>query len=102
MDRVAGMLAEWFSLHERLISQSVSKNISLQLEEELQCEVWDSLEAERGALLSSEWSDIATTYKETRSTLPKADVHKILLLLILGFYGVVVLIRKTIKVYAAR
>ena len=53
MDRVAGMLAEWFSLHERLISQSVSKNISLQLEEELQCEVWDSLEAERWALLSS-------------------------------------------------
>ena len=32
MDRVAGMVADWFSLHERLIFQSVSKNISLQLE----------------------------------------------------------------------
>ena len=32
MDRVAGVVAEWFSPHERLIFQSVSKNTSLQLE----------------------------------------------------------------------
>ena len=55
MDRVAGMVAEWFSLHERLIFQSVSKNISLQLEEELEGEVWDSFKADSWALLSSEW-----------------------------------------------
>ena len=36
MDRVAGMVADWFSLHERLIGQSISKNISLQLEREVQ------------------------------------------------------------------
>ena len=51
MDRVADMVAEWFSLHERRIFQSVSKNTSRQLEEELEREVWDSLEA----LLSNEW-----------------------------------------------
>ena len=35
VDRVVGMVAEWFSLHERLITlQSVSKNISLQFKEE--------------------------------------------------------------------
>ena len=54
-DRVAGMVAEWFSMHERLIFQSVSKNISLQLEEEFKREVWKSLEADGGALLNSEW-----------------------------------------------
>ena len=43
-DRVAGMVAVWFSLHERFIS----KNISLQLEGEL-----DSLEADSWALVSS-------------------------------------------------
>ena len=53
--RVAGMVAEWFSLHERLIFQSVSKNISLQLEEELEREVWHSLEADSWALLSGDW-----------------------------------------------
>ena len=36
MDHVGGMVAEWFSLHERLIFQSVSKNIPLQLEEEVE------------------------------------------------------------------
>ena len=53
--RVARMVAEWFSLHERLIFQSASKNISLELKEELKCEVWDSLEADGEALLKSEW-----------------------------------------------
>ena len=53
MDRVASMVAGWFSLHERLIFQSVSKNVSFQLEEEL--EVWDSVEADSWALLRSEW-----------------------------------------------
>ena len=55
MDRVAGMVPAWFSLHERLIFQPVSKNISLQLEEELEGEVWDSFKADNWALLSSEW-----------------------------------------------
>ena len=54
MDRVAGMVADWFSLHERLIFQSVSKNISFQLEE--------------GG------SNIATRYKETVPTSLKAEV----------------------------
>ena len=55
MDRVAGMVAECFSLHERLVFQCVSKNISLQLEEVLEREVRDSLEADSWVLLSSEW-----------------------------------------------
>ena len=41
-DLVAGMVAARFSVDVQLICQSVSKNISLQLEEER--EVWDSLE----------------------------------------------------------
>ena len=47
-------------------------------------------------------NNIATRYKETRSLSLKVDVHKILLLPMLGFCGVVVLIRRTTKVYAAR
>ena len=35
--RVAGMLAKWFSLHERLIFPCVSNDMSLQLEEERPC-----------------------------------------------------------------
>ena len=57
---VGSMVAEWFSLHEWLIFQSVSMNISLQLEEELKREVCYSLEADGGTLPSSEWDDIAT------------------------------------------
>ena len=55
MDRVGGMVADWFSLRERLIFQSVSKNISLQLEGKLEREVWNSLEADSYVSLSSEW-----------------------------------------------
>ena len=55
MDRVAGLVADWFSLRERLIFQSVFKNISLRLEGELEREVWNSLEADSWALLSSKW-----------------------------------------------
>ena len=51
MDRVAGMVADWFSLHERLIFQSVSKKISLQLEEKLERDAWNSLEADSWSLL---------------------------------------------------
>ena len=39
MDRVAGMVADWYSLRARLIFQSGSKNISLQVEGELEREV---------------------------------------------------------------
>ena len=49
------MGAAWFSMHERLICQSVSKNTSLQLEEKLEHEGWDSLEADGWAVLGSEW-----------------------------------------------
>ena len=45
-DRVAGMVAEWFSMH-------VLRNISLQLDEELKSEMWESLEADGGASLNS-------------------------------------------------
>ena len=65
MDRVDGTVAEWFSLDERLIFQSVSKNISLQLNEERK--VWDSLETDGGALLSN---NIASRYKKTQSSSP--------------------------------
>ena len=65
MDRVDGMVAEWFSLDERLIFQSVSKNISLQLNEERK--VWDSLETDGGALLSN---NIASSFKKTQSSSP--------------------------------
>ena len=55
MDRVGGMVAEWFSMYKRLIFRSVSNNVSLQLEEEVEREVWDSLEADSWAVLRSEW-----------------------------------------------
>ena len=42
-----------FSVLGRLIFQSVSKSISLQLEEEFEREVWDSLKADSWALLGS-------------------------------------------------
>ena len=53
MDRVAVMVADWFSLHEQLIFHSVSKNISLQLEKRLEREVWNSIAADSWALLSN-------------------------------------------------
>ena len=52
---VVCMGAAWFSMHERLICQPVSKNTSLQLEEKLEHEGWDSLEADGWAVLGSEW-----------------------------------------------
>ena len=56
VNRVAGLVAEGFSMHERLIIfQSVSKNISLQLEEELKRKVWESFGADGETLLNSEW-----------------------------------------------
>ena len=50
MDRVA----EWFSLLERLIYHPSQRTFSLQLEEELEPEVWDSHKADSWALPSSE------------------------------------------------
>ena len=47
-------------------------------------------------------SNLATNYKKTQSSFLEADDHKILSLLFIGFYGVVVLVRKTTIVYAAR
>ena len=61
MHHVAGMVVGWFSLHERLIFQSVSKNTSLQLEEELEHEVWDSLESlsvESDTANHNTWKDL--------------------------------------------
>ena len=40
--------------------------------------------------------------RETSSPFPRADIHRILLLLMLGFYGVVVLSWRTTKIYVAR
>ena len=93
-DRVASMVAEWFSMHERLIIfQSVSKNMSLRLEEELKRKVWESLAADGEALLNSEWEQHRYN----------GDIHKILSLLILGLYGVEEPVRgETAIVYAAR
>ena len=61
MDRVAGMVADWFSLHERLIFQSVIQSVSENKRNQFswrRCpseQVWDSLEADSWALLRSEW-----------------------------------------------
>ena len=55
LDLVAGVVADGFSLLERLIFQSVSKNISLQLEREVGREVWNSVEADSWAVLSNNW-----------------------------------------------
>ena len=59
-------------------------NSSLQLEEELERGVSDSLEDDSWALLCSatNGNNFATKHKETRSLFLKTDVHKILLVLI--------------------
>ena len=67
MHYVAGMVGGWFSLHERLIFQSVLKNISLQLEEELEHEVRDSLESlsiESDTANHNTWNDFANLEDE--------------------------------------
>ena len=95
---MASKVAEWFSLHERLIFQSVSKNISPQLNKERKRKVWSRLKLTvRPCSLANVG---ATSLRTTRKR--KADDHKILSLLILGFFGVVVPVRKTTIVYAAR
>ena len=61
MYHVAGIVAGWCSLHERLIFQTVSKNISPQLEEELEHEVWDSLDSlslELDTANRNTWNDL--------------------------------------------
>ena len=61
MHHVAGMVAGWSSMHEWLIFQFVSRNVSFQLEDDLQHEVWDPLES---VFLESEtanhntWNDL--------------------------------------------
>ena len=52
---VAGMVAEWLSLDERLIFQQVSQIIAFQRKMELGRAVWDPLEADTWTLLSSEF-----------------------------------------------
>ena len=47
-------------------------------------------------------NSIATRYKETRSPSLKADDHKIRVLLMLRFYGIMVLIWEATLMYAAR
>ena len=102
VDRVAGLVAGWLSLHERLTFRSVSRNISLQLEEELKREVWDPIEADGGPLLGTEWEPYCYEIQRNAVAFCCDDIHKILLLLMLGFCGVVVPIRRTTVVYAAR
>ena len=54
MDRVAGMVLNG-SRCTNSSSFSPCQRISLQLEEELERDVWDSLEADKWALLSDKW-----------------------------------------------
>ena len=53
MDGIADRVAEWLSLGKRLILQSVSKNMSLQLEAELGGKMWLSLEDYSSTLLTN-------------------------------------------------
>ena len=52
---VAELVADWLSLDERLIFQSVSQITSFQLKMELGRGVWDTLEADAWTVLSCEW-----------------------------------------------
>ena len=74
--------------------QYVSKSLSFQLKEELKRKVWDSLESNGETCSAANANNIATRYKDTQSPSPESDVHKVLLLFMLRFCGVVVLIRK--------
>ena len=87
MDRVAGMVAEWFSLHERLIFHSVSLHFSSKKSSSVKFGILSTLTV--GPCSRANGCSIATRYEETRSPSLKADVHKILWLLILKFDGVV-------------
>ena len=95
MDGLADKVAEWLSLDKRLILQSVSKNMSFHVEEAVERKMWDSLENGTWTRSATNANDSATALKETRSPSPKADDHKILLLLLSRFCGVVLLIRET-------
>ena len=75
---------------------------SLQLEKELEREVWDSLKAGSWALLSSEWEQYCYGIQRNTFAFSEADDHKMLVLLTLRFYEVMVLIRKTTIMHAAR
>ena len=79
---VAGLVAEWLSLGERVIFQSVSQIISFQIELELGREVWDSLEDDSWTLLGKNENSIDAKHRVTLSPILKADVHKSLLELI--------------------
>ena len=52
---MARIVAEWSSLDERLIFQSVSHIISFHLEVKLSCGVWDSLEDGNWTLPGNGW-----------------------------------------------
>ena len=54
MDRAAAMVAEWFSLDERLIFQSVSNAFHFNWKGELESKVLDSFKADSWASVSSE------------------------------------------------
>ena len=58
IDGVGGMVAEWLSLGGRPTLQSVSKEISCQLEYELERGVWDTLEDDVWRVLVPAHADV--------------------------------------------
>ena len=88
-----GGWGEQRTLSERLIFQSPSKIFSFQPEEELQRKVWESLKDDDSASRSNVWEQYCNA---------RLASYNILLTLMPRFCGVMALIRKTTKIYAAR
>ena len=66
------------------------------------CEILPISRLTAGPCSAANGNNIASSYKETRSTSLKADDHKIWVLLMLRFFGIMVPIRNTTKMNAAR
>ena len=71
MDSVANLVAECLALDERLIFQSVSKNISLQLEEELEHESWILSRMTIRTFRGNEWEEYCY---ETQNASPTSSI----------------------------
>ena len=77
---VAGMVAEWLSLGERLGFQSVSRIISFQLKLQLARGVLDSLDEDKWTSLGNEWERYCYEAQESAVVFPH-DVRKSLRLI---------------------
>ena len=77
---VAGMVAEWLSLGERLGFQSVSRIISFQLKLQLARGVLDSLDEDKWTSLGNEWERYCYEAQESSVVFPH-DVRKSLRLI---------------------